>query len=49
MRYLPEDQAWFFSRFEAELARLERRVEVIRGQDRLAQALAAWERVLAEG
>lgn len=49
VRYLPEDQAWFFSRFETELARLGRRVEVIGGQDRLAQALAAWERVLAEG
>ena len=43
VRYLPEEQAWFFRRFEAELKRLERRVLVVSGTDRLAPVLAAWE------
>ena len=43
VRYLPEEQAWFFRRFQEELKRLERRVLVVSGTDRLAPVLAAWE------
>jgi len=42
IRYLPEAQAWFFDRFETELARLGRRVHIARGPHRLEAAQRAW-------
>lgn len=43
VRYLPEEQGAFFARFEQGLAEAGRRVVVVRGADRLQQAVGAWE------
>lgn len=42
VRYLPEERLAFYRQFEARLAAAGRRVCVVRGPNRLAQALAAW-------